>query len=219
MPKLAWDTIDTRLYEAGIDRGVIRSKSGLIFAWSGLVAVNEKDEEGVVTNVFFDGKKVISYKSRGVYEATITGYQLPSQFDTQHRILGRAVREIQGVDEVRPGFYLTSQTKREFDFSYRSMIPGEGYKIHFVWNATIQEESSGATTLDDGSSIETFTWTVTTTPMSETQGPLASSHFVVDGRKISPILLSNFEDYFYGKPAYFPHFPSQIELAEFFTEE
>jgi len=216
MTQMVWDDPSDRSYEVGVNKGVIRSKSGLVIPWNGLISVDEGEEEAAVSDTYFDGKKIESEKPRGFYTAEIQGVSLPSQFDSMHLILGRAIREIQGLADVRPGFHLTGQPKREFDFSYQTSISDGGYKIHLVWDARVTASSTGTQSLGETVTPETFTWSVRATPPRTADGYLASAHYVIDSRKTDPDVLIEIEELLYGTPLSFPYFPTPEELLEFF---
>ncbi len=217
MTTMTWADPSARTYESGVEKGVIRSKSGLIIPWNGLISVQETEEEASVTDTYFDGVKIESEKPRGFFTAQIVGVELPSQFDDEHLILGRAIREIQGFVDIRPGFYLTGQNKREFDFSYQTLLPDGDYKIHLVWDARVVVSTTGSLSLGDTVQVETFTWAIRATPPRGADGYLGSAHYVIDSRKIDPTVLSAVEDYLYGTESTFPYFPTQEELLEFFA--
>lgn len=222
MTKILWDETTNRDYETGVDRGIIRSKSGLMIPWNGLRSVDETPENAGSSETFFDGKKIENRSEKTYYSASISGYNLPSQFDENHSVLLDAIQEIVGEVRVSGGLYLTSQKKREFDFCYRTMINDTDYKIHMVWDAVISQSSSGYTTLSDSIKVNEYKWTVYAIPprtfdLSTFTDPfLPTSHFVVDTRQVDPLKLAIFETILYGTPDTFPHFPTQNEMLAIF---
>lgn len=221
MSKLVWDDINSRRYEAGVDRGVIRSKSGLMISWNGLKDVSEKQENSF-SSTYFDGRKIENRVSRTFYSCEISGIELPSQFDENHKILWDAIQELIGEKRVIDGLYLTAQKKREFDFSYRTMINETDYKIHLVWDAMISQSSSETTTLTNETKITEYTWSVYAVPPRTFDYSvyndvlLSSSHFIVDSRKVAPEKLALFESILYGTDATFPYFPTQTDIIAIF---
>lgn len=223
MTKLIWNDINSSVYEAGVDHGVIRSKSGLIIPWNGLKDVSEKQEVGEFSSTYFDGKKIENRTSRSFYSCEISGIELPSQFDENHQILWDAIQELVGEKRVIGGLYLTSQKKREFDFSYRSMINETDYKIHLIWDAIITQTSSAFTTLTNDIKITEYKWSVYAIPPRtfdySVYGDqlLSTSHFIIDSRKVLPLKLELFESILYGTENTFPYFPSQTEILDIFS--
>jgi hypothetical protein len=222
MSKLVWDDINSRTYEAGVDRGIIRSKSGLVIPWNGLKSVSEKSEEGGFSETYFDGKKIENRTTRGFFSCEIAGVHLPSQFDENHQILWDAIQEIVGEKRVIGGLYVTSQKKREFDFCYRTKVNEDDYKIHMVWDAVITESSSEVTTVSESIKITDYKWKVYAVPprvfdYSTFSDPLLSTaNFIINSRKAPPEKLEIFERLLYGTEDAFPYFPTQAETLAIF---
>ena len=129
-----------------------------------------------------------------------------------------------GEARVRGGLYLTSQKKREFDFSYRTQINDTDYKIHLVWDATITKATTSYVTLTDTVKVTEYKWSIYTVPprtfdlSAFTDQLIPTAHFIVDSRQANPTKLALFEDMLYGTEETFPNFPTQEQVVTLFTQ-
>ena len=82
MSKIEWDQIGERLYETGVDHGVLfpmgednNYANGV--AWNGLSAVNENPSGGEPNPVWADNIKYLNLMSAEDFGATIEAYTYP----------------------------------------------------------------------------------------------------------------------------------------------
>lgn len=206
MTALVWDSTSQRTYETGIQKAVINFSDIGTFPWNGLTKVDESEKNSTLVTTFFDGVKIHNQKGRGVYECKISGLSFPKE-----------VAPILGMAELRPGFSITGQTRKPFNFTYQTLVGDSDYKIHFVWNALLVQSELGSDTIGSTTEPTKFAWDVTATPSRDNEGYHASAHMVVDSSEVSSELMSDLIDWIYGTDSIDPYFPTQPELIAFFN--
>lgn len=207
MTRLVWGLESQRRYETGVDRGVLYPPGAPGVPWNGLVNVEQAFVGGDVTPLHFDGVKYLDFIGPKHYQATLTAYSAPEEFQA---FIGRLA--------MTPGFIVTRQPRVRFGFSYRTRIENGiganvGYKLHLVYNALASPNSRGYTTLAADSVAETFSWKVDAVPPpSETHRP--SAHFIFDSTQTDPTALEIIESILYGTDNDDPRLPSFDELVD-----
>lgn len=209
MPRLDWDAPGTRHYEAGIDRGVLFVDGQPGVVWNGLTSVNESPTGGDPKPFYIDGVKYLNRSSPEEFEATITAFTYPVEFEV-----------CDGSVQPRQGLFLTHQRRKSFGFSYRTMIgndqtDGFGYKLHIVYNALASPTSRDHGTLKDQNDPDDFSWKVTTKPPAMA-GYRRTAHIVLDSRTTDPTVLSAVEDILYGTDADSARIPSLDDLISIY---
>ena len=197
MAKLIWDASGTRLYETGVDRGVlyVRDVSGTYpkgVPWNGLTKVSESPEGAESSAQYADNIKYVNIQSAEEFKGTIEAFTYPEEFG-----------ECDGTAEPKPGVYIGQQNRSTFGFSWRTRIGDDisgldaGYKIHIVWGALASPSEKEYETINDSPEAMTFSWEISTTPMSVT-GYKPTSSMTIDSTKVSPAALAAIEDALYG---------------------
>ena len=79
MSKLVWDQTSEKLYETGVDKGVLYPQSSagtynLGVAWNGLSKVSESPSGAEATAVYANNKKYLNLISAEEYGGTIEAY-------------------------------------------------------------------------------------------------------------------------------------------------
>lgn len=209
MTRVKWDTVGTRFYETGVDRGVLYvpgEPAGV--PWTGLISVQESPSGGEAKPHYIDGVKYLNVSSVEEFEATITAFTYPDEF---------AVCD--GTAQARPGFYVTQQRRGSFGFAYRTLVGNDvegaehGYKIHLVYNALATPSARVNGTLSESPEAANFEWNLTTKPIALT-GYKRSAHFVLDSREIHPLTMKAIEDILYGDEMGVARQPSFEDLLE-----
>jgi len=202
MTRLDWASAPRR-YEAGVDHGVLYPPTGPGVPWNGLVTVEESHTGGDMEAYYFDGIKYLEKQNPKNYQATITAFSAPKEF-----------AQCMGQLPVIPGFILTRQPRKQFGFSYRTLIEDcDEYKIHIVYNATATPESRGYATIDGSAFATSFSWKVDAVP-PKTKGFRPSAHFTLDSTKTDLFTLRAIEDILYGTATSDPRLPSVEELVD-----
>ena len=84
--RLIWDAVGERLFETGVDHGVLyvmgdNNTYGEGIAWNGLTAVNESPSGAESTALYADNIKYLNLISAEEYGYTIEAYYSPEEFD------------------------------------------------------------------------------------------------------------------------------------------
>jgi hypothetical protein len=209
MAKLEWDVSGTRHYEAGVDRGVLYVDGNPGVAWSGLTSVEMNPTGGGSKSYYLDGQKYLLVSSAEEFGATINAFTYPDLFT-----------QCDGTSEVRAGLRLTQQRRKQFAFSYRTMIGSDlnnehGYKIHIVYNALAEPSQRSYPTIGDSPEPTEFSWNITTKP-PVIPGYKRTSHVEIDSRYTDANVLKLVEDTLYGDAENLPRLPTFAELVEFY---
>lgn len=216
MPRLEWSRNGEKLFETGVDRGVLYPQAGPGVAWVGLIAVNENVSGGDVESHYYDGVKYLDVVASEDFEATIEAFSAPREFAA-----------CDGTKQLSPGLFATQQPRKPFGFSYRTLIGNDlegvefGYKLHLVYNCMASPAARSSQTLAGVPNLSTRSWTVNTVP-PEASTFKPTAHFVIDSTLVDPFMLANLESYLYGRDGLDPILPSQAEvltiLANVITE-
>lgn len=208
MTTLQWDETGERVFEAGVDRGVLYLTDGSGVAWNGLLGVTEKVSGSSQDALYFEGVKYGDHVAIGDFAASLKAYTYPDEF-----------LEFEGLDDVGNGLLVTGQPSGRFGLSYRTKIGNDvegidlGYKIHILYNLTATPSDKNYATLTGADAIE-FEWALTAIP-GEIPGYRPTAHLILDSRKMNSLLLSDIEDTLYGTDGTEPRLPSISTLVNF----
>lgn len=191
MTRLDWNSIGARLYETGVDRGVLFVDGYPGVPWNGLTSVNESPSGGDPKTFYIDGVKYLMISAPEEFEGTITAFTYPDEFS-----------QCNGDVQPRSGLFLTHQRRKTFGFSYRTKIGNDltgsyGYKIHLIYNALASPSERSNETLKDSTDPDDFSWKITCIPPTM-DGYRRTSHIILDSRTTDPSVLSEIEDILYG---------------------
>lgn len=191
MAKLVWDQIGDRVFEGGVDRGVLYPDKETGVPWNGLVAVVEKPKSNQ-NSVFYDGVKIAELITPGDFQGTIKALTYPDEF-----------LELEGSGSLGNGLYGTEQPPRAFDLSYRTLIGNDvdgteaGYKIHILYNVFAVPSDKERTTAEEEFSVVEFEWDIFAIP-DDIDKFRPTAHFVIDSRQTPESVLIDLEDILYG---------------------
>lgn len=207
MTRITWDSIGTRLYGAGIDRGVLFVGDQPGVPWNGLTALTENVSGGAAKPVYLDGEKVSNVASREEFQATLAAFTYPDEF-----------AQCDGTLAVRPGLFVTAQKRKSFSLTYRTIIGNDqtesyAYKIHIIYNVLASPSTRAHKTMDAATAPDDFSWTLTTTPVG-VPSLRRTAHVVLDSRTFDTRLFGLIEDMLYGTDSDFPRLPSLPELID-----
>ena len=178
MAKLTWDDTGKKIYETGVDRGVLYpiatgTTYGTGISWNGLTAVNESPSGAESNPQYADNIKYLDLTSAEEFGFTIEAFTYPVEFE-----------ECDGSAQLAEGVTIGQQTRKMFGFSYRSLVGNDtqgtdyGYKIHLVYGCKASPSEKSRSTVNDSPEAITF-WEITTTPVN-VNGHKPTSHLVVD---------------------------------------
>lgn len=201
MAKLVWDEPNERVYESGLDRGVLHFPDGGGVVWNGLTSV-EDQTANVVTPVHFDGIKINDLVAIGDFAAVMRAYTYPEAF-----------LEYEGIIADQPGVFMTGQMPKTFHLSYRTWVGDgvagidRGYKIHILYNVMANPSAKTYASLTSDPTLIEFEWNLSAIP-EEIEGFRPSAHIIIDSRKIDRWLLEDIEDILHGDANDAPRLPS-----------
>ena len=218
-----WDQIGERLYQTGVDRGMLYQyddtakvfKDGV--PWNGLTSVNESPSGAEANDQYADNIKYLTLRSAEDFGGTIEAFTYPDEFGQND-----------GTAEPVPGVTVAQQTRKAFGLSYRTLIGNDtkgtdyGYKIHLVYSATVSPSEQSHATVNDSPEAETLSWEFTTIPVEvgtiDGIAYKATAHIVIDSTKFVTVdqkaLLTAFEEVIYGKAAVEADVEHNIEASD-----
>jgi len=214
---LTWNDAGTRLYETGVDHGVlyipnVTGEYDTGVAWNGLISVTESPSGAEPTALYADNIKYISLFSAEEFSATIEAYTYPDEF---------AVCD--GLATPEPGVYVGQQARKMFGLSYRSKLGNDvesdefGYKLHLVYGCMASPSERAYNTQNDSPEAITFSWAISTTP-AIVSGMRPTSLIVISTETADPIKLLALEALLYGAVATEPSLPSPDEVITLMHE-
>ena len=197
MSKLVWDQTGERYYETGVKMGVRypQSASGTYpkgVAWNGLTAVTESPSGAEATPLYADDIKYLNLYSAEEFGATIEAYTYPDEF-----------AECDGSAEVATGVTIGQQNRKAFGLCYRTTIGNDtdgnnhGYKLHIIYGAMASPSEKAYATINDSPEAITFSWEITTTPVS-VSGFKPTASVTIDSTKVDGAKLKQLEAILYG---------------------
>lgn len=199
MSKLVWDKTGERLYETGVKQCVLYLPTNGVYskgvAWNGITAVNENPSGAEATALYANDGKYLNLYSVEEFGATVEAYTYPDEF-----------AECDGSAEIAKGVMVGQQTRKTFGLCYRTTIGNDvdgndhGYKLHIIYGAMASPSEKAYSTINDSPEAMTFSWELTTTPVTVT-GKKPTASIVIDSTKCDPQKLAALEAILYGKDA------------------
>lgn len=212
MPRLTWDDLGKRFYETGVKQGVLYPQVGGAYpkgvAWNGLTAVTESPSGAEPTPLYADDIKYLELTSNEEFGCTIEAYTYPDEF-----------KACNGETTLAEGVTIGQQTRVPFGFCYKTILGNDekkndyGYKLHLVYGATASVSEKAFQTINDSPEAITFSWEVTTTPVS-VKGFKPTAILTIDSTTIAADKLTALEDILYGKETVEARLPLPDEIAE-----
>jgi hypothetical protein len=216
MSKIVWDETGKRLYETGVEKGVLYpiQSTGTYtkgVAWNGLTTVTESPSGAEANPMYADNIKYLNLMSAEEFGATIEAYTYPDEF---------AVCD--GSADLAPGVSIGQQSRKIFGLCYRTAVGNDvegsdfGYKLHLIYGAMAAPSEKAYSTVNDSPEAITFSWDVSTTPVPvKDNKPTAS--LVIDSTKVDEAKLAALEDILYGGTAAEARLPLPDEIATLFA--
>lgn len=213
---LAWDETGKRYYETGVKKGAlyVQNESGDYpkgVAWNGLTAVTESPSGAEATPLYADDIKYLNLYSVEEFGATIEAYTYPEEF---------AVCD--GSAELVKGVKIGQQDRKTFGLSYVTTkgndVDGNvhGYLIHLIYGCMASPSEKAYATINDSPEAITFSWELTTTPVS-VNGFKPTASIVIDSTTADSAKLKAFEDILYGKDTTAARLPLPDEVKTLLT--
>lgn len=216
MPKLVWDNTGERLYETGVQNGVLypRNAAGLYpkgVAWNGLISVTESPTGAESNKVYADNITYLTLISAEEYGATIEAYTYPDEFAA-----------CDGSGELATGVFVGQQSRQVFGLVYKSLIGNDvagndlGYKLHMIYGGNAAPSEKAYATINDTPEAITLSWEVTTTPI-EVPGFKPTASLTIDSTKVDPTKLAALETLLFGSANADARLPLPAEVADIFA--
>ena len=216
MSKLTWDASGERLYETGVKQGVLyvmnSNSYGNGVAWNGLTAITESPSGAESTPLYADDIKYLDLRSTEEFGATIEAYTYPDEFAA-----------CDGSASLADGVSIGQQARKMFGLCYRTTIGNDtdgtdhGYKLHLIYGATASPSEKAYETINDSPEAITFSWEITTTPVSVT-GFKPTASITIDSTKADPTCLAALEEKLYGSESTEPTLPLPDEVKTIMTK-
>ena len=197
MAKLVWDESGKRIYETGVQKGVlyVQDEGGTYpkgVAWNGLTAVTESPSGAEATPLYADDIKYLELRSAEEFGATIEAYTYPEEFEA-----------CDGSASLAKGVSIGQQDRKAFGLCYRTVVGNDvqgnahGYKLHLIYGAVASPSEKAYATVNDSPEAVTFSWEITTTPV-EIEGFKPTASITIDSTKVNPAKLAELEKKLYG---------------------
>jgi hypothetical protein len=200
MAPLTWDQVGEKVYETGVDHGVLYlpDQAGVYnegVAWNGLVTVTESPTGAEPSAQYADNIKYLNLISAEEFGATIEAFTYPEEFG-----------QCDGTALPAPGVAVGQQGRKMFGLSYRTRVGNDvdgtefGYKLHLLYGCQAAPSEKAYATINDSPEAITFSWEVTSSPVPVTDlKPTAL--IVIDSTQVDEADLQALEDLLYGKGA------------------
>lgn len=196
MAKLEWDKTGKRLYETGIDHGVLypyaSGAPGTGVAWNGLTSVTESPSGAESNPQYADNIKYLNLRSAEEFGGTIEAFTYPEEW-----------AECDGSKSPSKGVYFGQQTRKMFGLSYRTKLGNDtdgddyGYLLHLVYGATASPSERQYQTINDSPEPVTFSWEFDTQAVA-VEGYKPVAHIEINSKLVDAQKLAAFEKKLYG---------------------
>lgn len=213
MATLAWDAVGEKLYETGVEKGVLYTlgdagayTSGV--AWNGLNSVTESPSGAEATALYADNTKYLNLYSAEEFGGTIAAYMYPPEFE-----------KCDGSADIETGVTIGQQSRSVFGLCYRTVVGNDvkannyGYKLHLVYGCQVSPSEKEYSTINDSPEAITFSWEFKTTPVPVT-GFKPTSTVTIDSVKAGSDRMAAIEAVLYGNTTTGARLPLPDEVAE-----
>lgn len=216
MTVLTWDNVGERLYETGVDHGVLYqiNESGAYVdgvPWNGLTTVTESPSGAEANKQYADNIVYVNLLSAEEFGGTIEAFTYPDEFGQND-----------GSDTPAPGLAVGQQGRRPFGLVYRTLQGNDtegqehGYKLHLIYGATASPSEKAYATINDSPEAIAFSWEFSTAPIPVTDRK-PTSLLTVDSTKSDPADLAALEDILFGTVGDDARLPSPDEVIALFS--
>jgi hypothetical protein len=218
MTELQFDATGAKLYETGVDHGVLylRDGEGLYseaHVWNGLTAVTESPGGAESNKQYADNIEYLNLLSAETFGGTIEAFTYPDAFGV-----------CDGTAEPVPGVKVGQQSRKTFGFAWRTLIGNDidgtdyGYKLHLAYGALAAPSEKSNATVNDSPEAITFSWEFTTTPVA-VPGLKPSAILTIDSTKVDPAALAVLEEFLYGTEGSDARLPLPADVIAIFEED
>lgn len=221
MTKITWDQVGQRVYETGVDQGVLYIPNGAGvydhgYGWNGLTAVTESPSGAESNKQYADNQVYVNLLSYEEFGATIEAFTYPEQF-----------AQCDGTYTPQPGVAVGQQPRKTFGLCYRTRVGNDllntdyGYKLHMIWGALAAPSEKAYSTINDSPEALNFSWDLSTTPVpvGTVGGHLykPTSYLCIDSTKVDATALAALENLLYGTVGTDPSLPTPAAVLGMFA--
>lgn len=221
MTKVTWDLVGQRLYETGVDRGVLYKPNGagvydVGYGWNGLTSVTESPSGAESNKQYADNQVYVNLISAEEFNGTIEAFMYPPEF-----------AEHDGTAMPQPGVAVGQQTRKVFGLSFRTILGNDlesndyGYKLHLLYGLQAAPSEKAYNTVNDSPELTAFSWDVSSTPV--TVGTVNSvfykptSQITITSKDVDQTVLAALEDLLYGTSGTDPSLPLPADVLSMFA--
>lgn len=199
MAEIKWDGVGERLYETGVDHGVLYVRDDddgdypLGVAWNGLTTITESPSGAEASPQYADNIKYLNLVSAEEFGGTIEAFTYPDEFEA-----------CDGTASPTPGVAIAQQPRKSFGLSYRTLLGNDikgtayGYKLHLVYGALAAPSEKARATVNDSPEALALSWEFTTTSV-DVPGFSPSSTLTINSTTVDAAKLKTLEDALYGR--------------------
>ena len=214
--KLKWDQTGEKYYETGTRQGVLfpQKADGTYdkgVAWNGLTQVQETPSGAEANPQYADDIKYLNLYSAEDFGATVEAFTYPDEFAL-----------CDGSADLATGVKIGQQARTAFGLSFTSRIGNDvqgsdyGYKLHIIYGAMASPSERAYQTINDSPEPITFSWELTTTPVTVDEIHKPTSLVTIDSTKADPDKLATLEGWLYGTESTESRLPLPAEILSLF---
>jgi hypothetical protein len=216
MAVLTWDDSGKRLYETGVDHGVLyplNTVSGIYdkgYAWNGLTTVTETPGGAEANPAYADNIKYLNLLSAETFGGTIEAFTYPDAFGA-----------CDGSYSPSAGVSVGQQDRAVFGLSYRTNIGNDvnaalGYKLHLAWGLLASPSEKAYASVNDSPEAVAFSWDFTSSPVT-VSGRKPTSLIVIDSTKVTVQAMTDLTTFLYGTAGTDPSLPTPDAVLAIFA--
>ena len=217
MAQLTWDAVGQRIFETGVDRGVlyIPNAQGVLnngVAWNGLTTVTESRSGAEATPQYADNIKYLNLISAEEFAATIEAFTYPDEF-----------AQFDGTATPTPGVQVGQQNRKTFGLAFRTRVGNDlvgtdfGYKLHLIWGCLAAPTEKAYATINDSPEAITFSWELSTSVQDAGPNLKPTAQITIDSTKVPAAKLAQLEALLYGTGGVDPQLPTPAAVIAIFT--
>lgn len=214
MNTIMWDGTGQKLWETGVDHGVLYKPVAGVYsngwAWNGLTKITESPSGAESNKQYADNIEYANILSAETFGFTIEAFMYPPQFE-----------ECDGAITVN-GVTVTGQTRKSFGLSYRTLVGNDtdgqdhGEKIHLVYGALAAPSEKERDTINDSPALTALSWECSTTAVGigtvDGVDFKPAAHLVIDKNSTDPDAYATLLEFLYGTASVNPRLPLPFEV-------
>lgn len=216
MAQLSWDGTGVRVYETGVDHGVLYPMDAagaypLGVSWNGLISISESPEGAEPSDLYADNIKYLTLMSAETLKGTIEAYTYPDEWN-----------QCDGSEEAANGVMIGQQSRKKFGLVFRTKVGNDvagedlGYKLHLLYGCQASPSERSNASINDSPEAVTLSWEFTTTPVPVT-GYKPTASIVIDSRTADAVSLEALLLVLFGGAATDPNLPLPDDIITAMT--